>query len=129
MGPRKKKEMEKALEGVNLLGLAPRRAAEWEKVEGRVVVLRPDPVRGGFSGLMNRFLHVMSSHRIRLDEVGSFAWSHFDGSRTVAEVGELVRKEFGERVEPVEERLGHLVWAMRREGFLGYPGWDSEVSE
>jgi hypothetical protein len=29
-------------------------------------------------------------------------------------------------VHPVEERLGRLIWMMRREEFLGYPGWDEE---
>ena len=73
---------------------------------------------------MDRFLHRMSAKRIRLDDVGSFSWIHLDGERTVAEVADLLRMEFGDRVDPVEERLGHLVRLMRQEGFLGYSGWD-----
>jgi hypothetical protein len=69
----------------------------------------------------------MSANRIRLDEVGGFAWMHLDGDRTVADVGELMRAEFGDRVSPVEERLGHFVQVMRKEGFLAYPGWDDGV--
>jgi hypothetical protein len=68
----------------------------------------------------------MSASRIRLDEVGSVAWRALDGDRTVAEVAAMLREEFGDRVHPVEERLGHLIWMMRREGLLGYPGWDEE---
>ena len=112
------------MEGVNLLGLAPQRIAEWEEVEGRAVLIRPEPGTGGLRGLMDRFFHRMSAQRVRLDEVGSFAWNLFDGERTVAEVGEAMREEYGEEVEPVEERLGRLVWLMRKEGFLGYPDWD-----
>lgn len=117
---------EAELEGVNLLELAPFRIAEWEEVEGLVVLLRPIPDTAGFGGLLDRFFHRMSANRIRLDEVGSFAWLHLDGERTVGEVVQLTREEFGERVEPVEERLGHLVVMMRREGFLAYPKWDLE---
>jgi hypothetical protein len=124
MGFRKKKTQEKELAGVNLMGLTPRRVADWEEVGDRVVVIRPDPVSSGLRGMMDRFFHRMSARRIRLDDLGSFAWNRFDGETTVAEVGELMRDEFGERVEPVEERLGHLVWIMRKEGFLAYPGWD-----
>jgi hypothetical protein len=40
-----------------------------------------------------------------------------------------MRAEFGERVEPVEERLGHLIRVMRREGFIGYPGWDDRSQD
>jgi hypothetical protein len=124
MGFRKKTTREKDLEGVNLMGLAPSRVADWEEVGDRVVVIRPAPVTEGLRGLLDRFFHRMSARRIRLDDLGGFAWKLFDGERTVAEVGELMRGEFGDRVEPVEERLGHLVWIMRKEGFLAYPGWD-----
>ncbi len=124
MASSKRRDQEKELEGVNLLGLAPRRVAKWEEVDGRVVVIRPDPETRGLRGWLDRLLHSMSASRIRLDELGSFAWMRLDGERTVAEVAELLRREFGEAVEPAEERLGHLVRAMRREGFLAYPGWD-----
>jgi hypothetical protein len=119
-----RKEREEALEGVNLMGLAPFRLADWEEVEGRVVVLRPFPATRGVRGIMDRFFHRMSANRIRLDEVGSSAWRAMDGERRVAEVADLLREEFGEEVDPAEERLGHFVLLMRREGLLGYSGWD-----
>lgn len=120
----KPKDRERALEGVNLLGLAPVRLAAWEEEDGRVVVLRPEPTTRGLRGLLDRFFHRMSAHRIRLDEVGSFAWLHLDGERTVGEVAGLLLEEFGEVAAPAEERLAHLIWLMRREGLLAYPGWD-----
>lgn len=92
-----------------------------------MVVVRPEPTSRGLRGWVDRLLHSMSASRIRLDELGSFAWLRLDGERTVAEVAELLRQEFGEQVEPAEERLGHLVRVMRREGFLAYPGWDREA--
>jgi hypothetical protein len=119
-----RRDRERELEGVNLLGLAPCRIARWEEVDDRVILLRPFPATTGLRGLLDRFFHRMSARRIRLDEVGSFAWRSLDGRRTVAEVGELMKGEFGERVDPVEERLAQLVWMLRREGFLAYPGWD-----
>ena len=121
-----RKKQEKELEGVNLLGLAPLRYAEWEGEEGRIVLLRPEPTDTGLKGFMERFFHRMSANRIRLDEVGSFAWLHLDGERTVGEVAGLLREEFGEKVDPAEERLAHLIWMLRREKLLGYPGWDEE---
>ena len=106
---------------------APHRLAAWEEVDGRIVLLRPEPTTRGLRGFLDRFFHRMSAQRIRLDEVGSFAWSLLDGQRTVAEVGEAMRREFGDQVEPVEERLGRLVWLMRKEGFLAYTDWDDGV--
>jgi hypothetical protein len=127
MGRRHQENREKELEGVNLLGLAPQRIAEWEEADGQIILIRPPPATTGLRGVMDRFFHRMSASRIRLDAAGGFAWVLFDGDRTVAEVGKLMRAEFGDRVEPVEERLGHLVWVMRKEGFLVYPGWDERV--
>ena len=124
MGSGRTKRREEELAGVNLLELAPRRLAEWEEVESRVVVLRPDPTKVGLRGWFDRFFHKMSARRVRLDEIGTFAWKHLDGVRTVAEVAELMKGEFGSQVEPAEERLGHFVRLMRKEGFLAYPGWD-----
>lgn len=118
------KDRERDLEGVNLLGLAPVRLAEWEEEHGKVVVLRPFPTARGVRGLLDRFFHRMSASRIRLDEVGSVAWRALDGSRTVAEVAGLLREEFGEKVDPADRRLAHLIWQMRREGLVAYPGWD-----
>ena len=68
----------------------------------------------------------MSASRIRLDEVGSVAWRALDGRKTVDGVAEVLRGEFGEGVDPAEERLGQLIWVMRKEGLLRYPGWDEE---
>ena len=127
MGSGRKTDREKELEGVNLLGLAPRRIAHWEESEGRIVLTRPEPLTSGFRGLMDRFFHKMSANRIKLDDVGGFAWRGFDGVRTVGQVVEMMRQEFGDKVEPAEERLGHFVWIMRKEGFLSYPGWDDEA--
>jgi hypothetical protein len=121
-----KRDRERELEGVNLLGLAPVRLAEWEEDRGKVVVLRPFPTARGVRGLLDRFFHRMSASRIRLDEVGSVAWRALDGSRTVAEIAELLREEFGEKVDPADRRLAHLIWQMRREGLVVYPGWDED---
>ena len=33
-------------------------------------------------------------------------------------------RNFGEEVEPAEERVGQLIRMLRRERLLAYPGWD-----
>lgn len=119
-----RKRVRDPLEGVNLLELTPVRLAEWEEEAGRVVVIRPDPRTRGFRGALDRVLHKLSPRRIRLDEVGSLAWLSLDGQRTVQDIADLMTETFGDKVHPVEERLGQLVWVLRREGLLGYPGWD-----
>ncbi len=115
------------LETVNLLEVSPVRIAEWTELQGRVVVVRPKSTRGGFKGLVDHVLLLLSARKIRLDAVGSFAWLLLDGKRTVGQAAALLSEEFGEKVDPSEERLGYLVRVFRREGLVAYPGWDDEV--
>lgn len=109
------------LESVNVLELAPVRLAESDEVEGRVVLTRPTPGTRGLRGAIDRLLNALSAKRIRLDEHGSFVWRLLDGRRTVGEIARLLREEYGESVEPAEERAGKLVQVMYREGLVTYP--------
>jgi hypothetical protein len=120
----RKRDRERRLETINLLALSPVRIAEWEEVDGRVTILRPLPRTHGLRGLLDRFLHLMSAHRIRLDEIGSFTWHRLDGRQTVGEIAQQLRREFGEVAEPAEQRLANLVWVLRREKLIAYPDWD-----
>ena len=117
------------LEAVNLLDVSPVRLAEWTEKSGHVIIVRPKSLRAGPLGLIDLVLYLLSARRIRLDAFGSFAWTRLDGERSVAQVVALLREEFGEKVEPAEERVGHLVRVFRREGFVAYPGWDDELLE
>ena len=92
-----------------------------------MVVLRPRPTTTGLRGLLDRFFHRMSARRIKLDEVGSYVWLRLDGERTVGDIAGSLKAEFGDRVEPAEERLGHLVRLLRQEKLVAYPGWDEET--
>lgn len=116
--------MAKSLQDINLLDLAPVRLARWEEAGDRVVLQRPRPPRGGLKGFLGRVSYSLSASRIRLDDVGSFAWRRLDGRTTVGEAAEAMRQHFGEKAEPAEERLGQFVRTLRREGMLAFPGWD-----
>lgn len=42
---------------------------------------------------------------IHLDENGSFVWPLIDGERDIIEIGKLVEAHFGEKANPLYERL------------------------
>jgi hypothetical protein len=110
------------LEQINLLELTPVRLASWSEVDGRVVIERPKPASAG--KVREQLRYWLAVRRIRLDERGSLAWRLLDGTKTVADVALALREEFGEQVEPAEDRAGHLVRMLHREDLLGYQGWD-----
>ena len=114
------------MEEVNLLEIAPVRLAEWEEIEGRVVVHRPlSPARGP-RRLWERFVYELAAKRIRLDEMGSHVWLLLDGEHTVGQVADRLRERFGDEIEQAEERLGQLLHVLHREKFIEYPGFERQ---
>lgn len=115
------------LKNVNLMELTPVRVADWIEDGGRITLLRPRYPASGLKGLLKRISWSMSASRIRLDAIGSAAWLRMDGSATVGRIAGELREEFGEEAEPSEERVGTFVRQLRKEGLLGYPGWDHSL--
>ena len=56
--------------------------------------------------------------KVKLDEIGSAAWLLIDSRRTVAQIGEALENRLGEKVQPVNERLGMFVGILRRNKFI-----------
>jgi hypothetical protein len=102
----------------DISGLAPERAAIWTEVAGRVVIERPRPTGHGVEGLLKRLRFLWTAKRLRLDALGSFAWKHLDGSRTVSEITEAMRREFGETAEPADERVELFLDLLYREELM-----------
>ena len=123
----KRRQKVQELESTNLLELMPVRQAAWSEVEGKVVIERTKPQ--GFGRVREKLRYWLAIKRIRLDERGSLAWKLMDGSTSVAEVAQALRDEFGEAVEPAEERAGRLVRMLHKEDLLAYPGWDPVRAE
>lgn len=107
--------------GPNLLHMTPVREVEWEEdATGVVTLVRSRPRVSGPRSMGRWVSFMLAPPRIRLDEVGSFAWLRMSGSINVGDLAQLVREEFGDRVEPVNQRLGHLVRLLKREHFVRY---------
>ena len=105
--------------------MTPVRDVRWEEDgEGAVTLVRDRPRVRGPRSLARWVSFMLAPPRIRLDDVGSYAWLRMNGPTDVRGLAELVRAEFGDRVEPVSQRLGHLVRLLRRERFVHYAELD-----
>lgn len=91
--------------GKNYLDLIPVRNPEfsWEEENGVVTVLVEN--KGFFNRLAQKFWGKPKISYIHLDELGSFIWRHIDGTSSVYEIADALRGQYGERVEPLYERL------------------------
>ena len=114
---------------VDLLELTPMRRVPWlERDDGRIVIDRPRPPINGLRGLFRRAGWMLAPRRIRLDEIGSFAWRRLDGSTKVRALAGVMRDAFPDSCDELEERLGGYLRAMRRLRLISFPGWDEPIS-
>lgn len=55
---------------------------------------------------------------IHLEEFGSFIWPLIDGKRDITAIGELVREHFGDKAEPLYERLSQYFKILEGNNFI-----------
>jgi hypothetical protein len=55
---------------------------------------------------------------VNLDAYGSFVWMAIDGQRTIGEICNLMRREFGDGAEPVHERICAYMKILRNNKFI-----------
>lgn len=87
-----------------------------KKDNGRVEVRMTN--RGLLKKLTQILLKKPKYTYIELDEFGSFVWEQIDGERSIYEIGKKVRERFGEKAEPLYERLAKYMQILRRNEFI-----------
>jgi len=112
------------LMSANLLDLIPVKIIKAKKNEdGKITILKPK--------FKNKFMlkYVVPklnnpNFKVNLDEFGSFVWEQIDGNLTVDEIGNKLRENFKEDVEPVYERLSLFIQSIERYKFIEYKNYD-----
>ncbi len=57
---------------------------------------------------------------IHLDEFGSFVWNEIDGEKDVFLIGKAVKERFGDKAEPLYERLSQYIETLKKYGFSDF---------
>jgi hypothetical protein len=98
--------------------LVPEHNARWEKnTEGGVILWTPKFTHP----FMVKYILPLfrkKEYKINLDQYGSFVWLHVDGKKSVQQIGSAMYAEFGEKIEPVEQRLGIFINIMSNRNLL-----------
>ena len=105
---------------VNLLELIPDRNIKSEKTEdGFSVLLKPKYRHPLF---VKHALPRMKSpnYKIKLDDIGSFIWDLCDGSNNVKEIGRQLEEKFGDKVEPLYDRLRIFFQNLEKNKFITF---------
>jgi hypothetical protein len=86
--------------------------------KGHVEIIKEH--RGFYNRLAQKLFHKPKVSSIEMDDFGSFIWRCMDGKRSIFEIGQEVKKEFGEKAEPLYERLSQFVKVLYSERFIVY---------
>jgi hypothetical protein len=110
----------KILKGVNYLELTPFRSYEHQiEDNGLVTVLMP---KFENKYLKSFFLSKAKSPviRIKLDEIGSETWLQIDGEKKVETISEILSDKFGDKINPVHERLTSFLTQLYLQRFISF---------
>lgn len=74
--------------------------------------------KGFFNRIAQMFFKKPKVSYVHLDEMGSFVWPIMDGERDLIKIGEEVKKHFGEKAEPLYERLAKYFQILESYNFI-----------
>jgi len=86
---------------------------------GTITIMVPR-FRGAIGLGFCRVFRVAPWININLDAYGSLVWIAIDGRRTVRELGEKLKTQYGEDVEPLYGRLAEFLSLLERNSIISY---------
>ena len=89
----------------------------WSSNDDGAVILEVEN-RGVFNRIAQKLFKRPKISYIHLDENGSFIWPLIDGVRDITEIGKLVDEHFGEKAQPLYERLVKFFQILDSYGFI-----------
>ena len=104
----------------NYLEKKPVRAnIQWDTDENGNITLHVEN-----KGTMNKIAQVIFKKPkisyIHLDEMGNFIWPLLDGEKDITEIGKEVKDHFGDKAEPLYERLAKYIQTLESYRFVEF---------
>lgn len=89
----------------------------WNADEEGIVTLDIENT-GLFNRIAQKLLRKPKVSHIHLDEMGSFVWPLLDGKKDILALGKEVEGHFGEKANPLYERLAKYFQILDSYGFI-----------
>ena len=100
----------------NVLEKIPAHAVDFDHKNGAIHILIPKIKLEIFKFLQQRLKHPYTV--VQLDEYGTRVWNLIDDRKTVFDIANTLRQEFGDKIEPVYERLGLFINMLAQRRFI-----------
>ena len=113
--------MKKNIKEENYLEKKPicKNGLNWSKDENGNVTLEMEN-KGVANRIMQKLIKKPKTSYIHLDEMGSFVWPLMDGEKDILEIGKFVEEHFGEKANPLYERLSQYFKTLEKYNFIEY---------
>ena len=113
--------MKKNIKEENYLEKKPvcKNGLNWSKDESGNVTLEMEN-KGVANRIMQKLIKKPKTSYIHLDEMGSFVWPLMDGEKDILEIGKFVEEHFGEKANPLYERLSQYFKTLEKYNFIEY---------
>ncbi len=102
----------------NYLEFIPTQKIERFNINDEGIVTLEIENKGVFNKIAQKLFKKPKISYIHLDEMGSFVWPFIDGKRDITEIGVLVKEHFGDKAEPLYERLAQYFKTLEDYGFI-----------
>ena len=107
----------------NLLDMRPIRLREFrlnhKKGDGNFTILVPKFGTGRIGRWLRKRMK-NPDYFVHLDEFGSFVWNLCDGEKQVREIGKSLQETFGDKVDPVNDRLSLFFRQMEKSRLIAF---------
>ena len=103
----------------NYLDLVPQinEGLNWNKDENGIVTLEIENT-GLFNRIAQKVFKKPKWSFVHLDELGSFVWLLIDGKTNISDMGVSVKEHFGEKAEPLYEKLAKYFQILKSYNFI-----------
>jgi hypothetical protein len=108
------------LKNVNYLEVTPVRVLNEEVDENNLVTILIPKVTNRFAKKYFEPMLKSPLIKLKLDEIGSASWLAIDGKKKVSEIAEELVQKFGDKIDPVEERLTKFLTTLYEQRFITF---------
>lgn len=102
----------------NYLDFIPQKNSKikWEENDGKIVVYIKH--KGLFDKIAQILFNSPKVTRISLDKYGEFIWKNIDGKNSIYEIANILKYEYGDKIEPLYERLCYFFKLLNGNGLI-----------
>ncbi len=92
---------------------------KWSEDSDGIVTLEIEN-KGVFNTIAQKLFKKPRISYVHLEEIGSFIWKRIDGTKTVAALADELKAEFGDKAEPLYERISKYIQILNSYSFINF---------